>query len=97
MSELGASKTPSLNVTFTFAEEWKFGTAGKLAGFPPGGGGGAGVLDIEIAPVNFEGKSAAEIAAIEARRASDMALISQAIAAASVQFSEALAALRPQA
>jgi hypothetical protein len=86
-----------LSVTFTFAEEWKFGPAGKLSGFPPGtGGGGDGVLAIEIAPVDLVGKSADEVAEIEARRASDMALISQAIAAASVQFSEALAALRTQ-
>jgi hypothetical protein len=84
--------TPSspltLNVAFTFAERWEFGPADKLNGFPPGGGDG--ILSIEIGPVNFAGLSAAEITAVQRKRAGDLALLSQAIAAASVQFSQAL-------
>jgi len=78
----------TFNVSFTFAEQWKFGPADKLNGFPPGGGDG--VLSIEIRPVDFAGLSDAEITAIQRKRAGDLALLSQAIAAAAVQFSQAL-------
>ena len=86
------AKSLTLNVAFSFAEAWEIGPAGSLNSFPPGGGG-LGLRDIVIAPVNLAGKTAAEIAHIQARRASDIALVAQAIAAAETQFVSALKAL----
>ena len=85
-----APATLSLDVSFSFDTSWNIAPTGRLSGFPPGGGAAARV--IEIGPVHLVGLGDAEVAQLVLRRAGDMALLAQAIAAADIQFAEALQA-----
>jgi hypothetical protein len=92
-----------LNVAFTFEEAWESGPVriGSHIKFPPGVSNGLGVAPaagpdgykLTISPIDLAGKTAAEIAQIQAQRASDIARIAQAIAIAEWQFAAALAAV----
>ena len=83
-----AASPLTFDVSFSFETSWNIAPAGKLVGFPSGGGSALRV--VEIAPVHLAGLGDAEVAALVSRRASDMALLAKAIAAADIQFAEAL-------
>ncbi len=87
----GVDPTLSLNVSFAFDRQWSMGPDGRLSKFPPGAGNGA--RTVEIGPVQLHGLSAAQIAAIVAKRTDDMALVATAVAVATRQLAAALEAV----
>ncbi len=84
----GLNSDLSVVVSFSFDKKWEIGPAGRLAGFPAGSG--LGGENVEIGPVHLAGLSAAEIAAVVAKRVFDMEIVAKAIAVASAQFADAL-------
>ena len=79
----------TFDVSFSFDTSWNIAPTGRLSGFP---GGGLAERRVEIAPVHLTGLDDAQVAQLVLRRAGDMALLAKAIAAADIQFAEALEA-----
>ena len=79
--------------TFTFARQWQVSPVNDVGAndthiMPPGGG--LTPTKIGIGPAQFAGKSASEIAKIVHERTKAMALVSEAVALATIEFSDAL-------
>ncbi len=83
-----------LNVVFSFASQWEFISSGGVQDqqrlrLPPGGGDR--IQTVEIGPLNFEGLHSSDVVALVQKRADALALLNEAIAIASIEFSNALA------
>ena len=89
---LDAAEAPqTLDVRLSFYPARDTVPARKLP-YPPGGGFKPIEHRIDIAPLHLTGLGSDEVAALVRKRVADMALLAQAIAAADIQFSEALQA-----
>ena len=84
-----AASPLTFDVSFSFDTSWNIAPTAKTGGGFPSGGGSA-LRTVEIAPVHLAGLGDAEVAALVRRRAGDMALLAKAIAAAEIQFADAL-------
>ena len=78
-----------VNVSFTFDQDLEIQLGNRRDAFPPGGG--LGTLEIRIDPLSLAGLDAAASQAAIRKRASDLAMVAEAFALASVQFADAIA------
>lgn len=85
---LGSSSRRTVNVSFTFDGTCEMHLAATKTVFPFGGG--MNVQEIVIDPLNLSGLTGDEIRAAIAKRVGDLAIVSQALALASVEFETAI-------
>ncbi|MBE7210993.1 MAG: hypothetical protein INR65_08230 [Gluconacetobacter diazotrophicus] len=81
-----------LDVSFGFANGWTVRTPDRTISFPPGGG--LGDEEIRLDPLRLDGLDEAAVLAAIARRAGDLALVSEALALVTLQFQDAVASCR---